>query len=232
MAAKKNPNNTLPQTVDTDSAPSSSITYANEVVAIIAGLAANEVEGIAGMCNANGSILGKNRNVTRGVKVEIGTEEAAVDLYVVVEYGVPIQRAAMDAQESVRKAIESMTGLHVVRVDVHVQSVSFEKENKALQAGAASAALEAGDEPEDTVNAAASVPEIPHAASISEAEPVKVPDPVDDLPPEENTPVTKSDIPNPRKKSSKARKPASSVKEPQAGGNETAEQSEGNGQGG
>ena len=45
MAAKKNPNNTLPQTVDTDSAPSSTITYANEVVAIIAGLAANEVEG-------------------------------------------------------------------------------------------------------------------------------------------------------------------------------------------
>ena len=80
MAAKKNPNNTLPQTVETDSAPSSTITYANEVVAIIAGLAANEVEGIAGMCNANGSILGKNRNVTRGVKVEIGTEEAAVDL--------------------------------------------------------------------------------------------------------------------------------------------------------
>ena len=62
-----------------------------------------------------------------------------------MEYGTPIQRAAMDAQESVRKAIESMTGLHVVRVDVHVQSVSFEKENSALQAGAASAALEAGE---------------------------------------------------------------------------------------
>ena len=169
MAAKKNPNNTLPQTVDTDSAPSSTITYANEVVAIIAGLAANEVEGIAGMCNANGSILGKNRNVTRGVKVEIGTEEAAVDLYVVVEYGVPIQRAAMDAQESVRKAIESMTGLHVVRVDVHVQSVSFEKENKALQAGAASAALEAGDETESI--------RTPVSDPVPEA-PQNVPDPI------------------------------------------------------
>ena len=144
MAAKKDPTNALPLTVENDQTPSATITYATDVVAIIAGLAANEVEGIAGMCNVSGNILNKNRNVTRGVKVEMGTEEVAVDLYVVVEYGTPIQRAAMDAQESVRKAIESMTGLHVVRVDVHVQSVSFERENKALQAGAASAALEAG----------------------------------------------------------------------------------------
>lgn len=149
MAAKKETNSTLPLAADNDTTPSAKITYANEVVAIIAGLAANEVEGIAGMCSVGGSILSKNRNVTKGVKVEIGTEEAAVDLYVIVEYGTPIQRAAMDAQENVRKAIESMTGLHVVRVDVHVQGVSFEKENKALQSGAESAALVAGEaEPE------------------------------------------------------------------------------------
>ncbi len=149
MSAKKDPNGSLPLTPDTDTTPSAKITYANEVVAIIAGLAANEVEGIAGMCSISGNILSKNRNVTKGVKVEIGTEEAAVDLYVIVEYGTPIQRASMDAQENVRKAIESMTGLHVVRVDVHVQGVSFEKENSALQSGAQSAALEAGEtEPE------------------------------------------------------------------------------------
>lgn len=145
MAAKKDMNSTLPQAAENDTAPSAKITYANEVVAIIAGLAANEVEGIAGMCSVSGNILSKNRNVTKGVKVEIGTEEVAVDLYVIVEYGTPIQRASLDAQENVRKAIESMTGLHVVRVDVHVQGVSFEKENKALQSGAESAALEAGD---------------------------------------------------------------------------------------
>ena len=149
MSAKKDPNGSLPLTPDTDTTPSAKITYANEVVAIIAGLAAHEVEGIAGMCSISGNILSKNRNVTKGVKVEIGTEEAAVDLYVIVEYGTPIQRASMDAQENVRKAIESMTGLHVVRVDVHVQGVSFEKENSALQSGAQSAALEAGEtEPE------------------------------------------------------------------------------------
>lgn len=149
MAAKKEMNSTLPLNTDNDTTPSATVSYANEVVAIIAGLAANEVEGIAGMCSISGNILSKNRNVTKGVKVEIGTEEAAVDLYVIVEYGTPIQRASMDAQENVRKAIESMTGLHVVRVDVHVQGVSFEKENKAIQSGVENAALEAGTaEPE------------------------------------------------------------------------------------
>ena len=142
MAAKIRDNN-LPTSVD-DDAPKNSITFANEVVAVIAGIAANEVEGIAGMCSVNTSILGKNRNITKGVKVEIGVEEVSVDLYVIVEYGTPIQKACMDAQESVRKSIESMTGLHVVRVDVHVQSVSFEKENKAMQAGKDQAVLEPG----------------------------------------------------------------------------------------
>ena len=110
------------------------------------------------MCNTSGSILSKNRNITKGVKVEIGTEEASVDLYVVIEYGTPIQKAAQDAQENVRKAIESMTGLHVVRVDVHVQGVSFDKENSALEAGQETAVLSAGEEP-----AAPAQPEEPAA---------------------------------------------------------------------
>lgn len=142
MAMKKD---NLPQTVENDMEQGNSITYANEVVAIIAGVAAGEVEGIAGMCSVSGiDILGRNKNITRGVKVEIGTEEASVDLYIIVEYGTPIQKAAQDAQENVRKAIETMTGLHVVRVDVHVQGVSFEKENSALEAGK-QVKLEAGE---------------------------------------------------------------------------------------
>ena len=160
---------TLPQNME-DLTPSSNITYNNEVVAIIAGLAANEVEGIAGMCTVSGSI---------SVKVEVGTEEVAVDLYVIVEYGIPIQRAAADAQENVRKAIESMTGLHVVRVDVHVQSVSFEQDKKALQAGAQQAVLAAGEVEEpvrlpekEKEPAPAPAPEAPVAA-----EPVKKPAP-------------------------------------------------------
>ena len=165
MAAKTD-KNTLPLNTE-DTTPSSNITYNNEVVAIIAGLAANEVEGIAGMCNVSGSIMSKNRNITKGVKVEVGTEEVAVDLYVIVEYGIPIQRAAADAQENVRKAIESMTGLHVVRVDVHVQSVSFEQDKKALQAGAQQAALAAGEVVEQV--------KLPETEKPAAAEPVKAP---------------------------------------------------------
>ena len=141
MAGKKD---NLPLNLEQENARDSTITYANEVIAIIAGVAANEVEGIAGMCTSGGfsDIIGKNRNITKGVRVEIGTEETSVDLYVIIEYGTPIQKAAQDAQENVRKAIETMTGLHVVRVDVHVQGVSFEKENKALASGMQNAVLE------------------------------------------------------------------------------------------
>lgn len=141
MASKKD---NLPLTLDQDNNTTGTITYANEVIAIIAGVATNEVEGVAGMCSGNGigDVFGRNRNITKGVKVELGTEEAAVDVYLVIEYGTPIQTAAANVQENVRKAIESMTGLHVVRVDVHVQGVSFEKENNALNAGAKKALAE------------------------------------------------------------------------------------------
>ena len=200
MAAKKAPSNALPLMMDNDQTPSATITYANEVVAIIAGLAANEVEGIAGMSSISQNILSKNRNVTRGVKVEMGTEEVAVDLYVIVEYGTPIQRAAMDAQESVRKAIESMTGLHVVRVDVHVTSVSFEKENKALQAGAASAALEAGvvepDEEPEVKPAEQPKPELKKPEPAKPAEqPKEKPEEPADKPAENEKPADQPDKP-------------------------------------
>ena len=129
MAQKKEE---LPVNADVDLQNGGTITYANEVISTIAGVAANEIDGIAGMCISGGlsDIIGRNRNVTRGVKVDIGSEEASFDLYVIVEYGQPIQKVCHDVQENVRKAIESMTGLHVVRVDVHVQGVSFEKEKQ------------------------------------------------------------------------------------------------------
>ena len=138
MAQKKE---TLPARVDVDLQNGGTITYATEVIATIAGVAANEVEGIAGMCVSGGigEILGRNRNITKGVKVEVGSQEAAVDLYTIMEYGYPIPKVAGEVQENVRKALESLTGLHVVRVDVHVQGVSFEKEKKAAQSN-----LEAG----------------------------------------------------------------------------------------
>ena len=87
---------------------------ANEVVGVIAGLAATEVEGVAGMSGglAGGiaEMLGR-RNLSKGVKVEVGEEQAAIDLFVVVEYGVRIPDVAWKIQENVKRAIEGMTGL-------------------------------------------------------------------------------------------------------------------------
>jgi len=106
-----------------------SIRIAEEVVAIIAGLAATEVPGVAGMSGgiAGGitEMLGR-RNLAKGVKVEVGEKEAAVDLYIIVEYGVRIPEVAMRIQDSVKRAIESMTGLTVVEVNIHVQGVNMQ----------------------------------------------------------------------------------------------------------
>ena len=108
-----------------------SIRIADEVVSVIAGLAATEVEGIAGMSGGIVSgvteMLGR-KNFTKGVKVEVGEKEAAVDLYIVVKYGVRIPDVALAAQENVKQAIETMTGLSVVEVNVHVQGVGFPSE--------------------------------------------------------------------------------------------------------
>ena len=124
-------NENLPVHVATSLSDVGSITYANEVIAIIAGMAASEIDGVAEMGGAASivDILGRGRKpVTKGVKVEVGSEEASIDLILTVEYGKPIHKVCRDVQESVRKSIETMTGLHVVKVDVHVLGVSFERE--------------------------------------------------------------------------------------------------------
>ncbi|MGC7873536.1 Asp23/Gls24 family envelope stress response protein [Desulfosporosinus sp. FKB] len=106
-----------------------SIRIADEVVEVIAGLAASEVEGVVGMSGGFvgdlAQMLGRNKNLSKGVKVEVGEHEVAVDLFIVVEYGVSIPEVAYKVQEAVKDAIESMTGLRVVEANVHVQGVNF-----------------------------------------------------------------------------------------------------------
>ena len=112
------------------------ITYANEVIATIVSVATTEVDGISGIAGAAGSItgiLGKGSKTPRGVKVDVNGNDINVDVSVTVDYGMPIQKVGRNAQENVRKSIESMTGLHVDKVDLHVVGVSFEKENQELQ---------------------------------------------------------------------------------------------------
>jgi len=67
--------------------------------------------------------------LAKGVKVEVGEEEAAIDLFMIVNYGSRIPDVAWAVQENVKKAIENMTGLRVIKVNVHVQGVIFPQEN-------------------------------------------------------------------------------------------------------
>ena len=103
-----------------------------DVVSTIAGIAATEVEGVAEMYSSfAGGIaerLGAKKNTSKGVKVEMNGENAAIDLYIVVNYGVRIPELAWEIQENVKKNVESMTGLEVSKVNIHIEGVKFEKE--------------------------------------------------------------------------------------------------------
>ncbi|MER5567281.1 Asp23/Gls24 family envelope stress response protein [Streptomyces goshikiensis] len=106
-------------------------TIADSVVEKIAGMAAREVPGIhslgSGMSRTLGAVTdmvpGGRPSVSRGVKVEVGERQAAVDLDVVVEYGVPIVDLAAEVRTSVITAVERMTGLEVVEVNIAVDDV-------------------------------------------------------------------------------------------------------------
>jgi len=109
------------------------VKIADDVVAIIAEIAAKEVKGVyamsGGIADSITEILGK-KNPSKGVKVEVGEKEAAIDLYIVVDYGVRIPDVSWQIQENVKKAVETMTGLIVVEVNIHIQGVNMEKEIK------------------------------------------------------------------------------------------------------
>lgn len=110
------------------------IKIAVEVVATIAGIAAKEIEGVAGMCgNLAGGIaefLGNKKSPTKGVKVEIKEEEAVIDLFIIAKYGIRIPELAWEIQENVKNSVESMTGLTVEKVNIHVDGISFEKDKE------------------------------------------------------------------------------------------------------
>lgn len=112
-----------------------------DVITVIAHTVACEVEGVAGM-NANiaeniSSVLGR-KNPTKGVKVEINGKDVTIDFYILVDYGARIPEVAWRIQEKVKSAVESMTGMNVAAINIHVQGISFDKlkEEKRLDESA------------------------------------------------------------------------------------------------
>lgn len=104
------------------------VKIANDVVATIAGLAATEIDGVAGM---SGGIVGGiaemlgRKNLTKGVKVEVSEKETVIDVFIIIEYGYPIPKVARGVQNSIKAAVENMTGLKPLAVNIHVQGVNF-----------------------------------------------------------------------------------------------------------
>lgn len=104
---------------------SGSINYANDVLAKIAALATDEIDGVMGTSGGGLSDMLGVKN--RGIKVSLEDEKAVIDLNIVVEYGKKLHEVSRAVQENVKKAIESMTALKVEAVNVHVHSIHVEK---------------------------------------------------------------------------------------------------------
>ncbi len=109
------------------------IRIADEVVATVAGLAAVEVEGVANMSGGWGTDLveklGK-KNFGKGIKVEVKDDETAIDIFLSIQFGYAIPQVAENVQKEVKTAVETMTGLKVTAVNVHIVAVSMKKANE------------------------------------------------------------------------------------------------------
>ena len=106
------------------------VQIADEVVAIIAGLAATEVEGVASMAgNITNELVGKlgMKNLSKGIKVTVEDGVVRVDVALNVAYGYSVPKICQKVQEKVKASIENMTGLEVSSVNIRIASVSMEK---------------------------------------------------------------------------------------------------------
>lgn len=109
------------------------IKISNDVVSSIAGIAVSEVPGVYGMAGglAGGisEVFSGKKNLSKGIRVEVGDKETKIDVNIIVEYGVRIPDIAFDIQNRVKKAVETMTGLKVSAVNINIQGINI-AENK------------------------------------------------------------------------------------------------------
>ncbi len=122
-------------TIENQEGESSNIKISNEVVAVIAGKAVSEAPGVyamaGGFAGGISEVLSGKKNLSKGIKVEVGEKETRIDVNIIVEYGTRIPDVAFDIQNRVKSAVEGMTGLKVVAVNVHVQGVNTETQEES-----------------------------------------------------------------------------------------------------
>ena len=119
------------KTVQIKSDPVGDVRIADEVVAIIAGLAATEVEGVASMAgNITNELVSKlgMKNLSKGVKISVKDNQVSVALALNLKYGYQIPEVSKTVQERVKSAIETMTGLEVSNVNIRIAAVNMEAE--------------------------------------------------------------------------------------------------------
>ena len=122
------------ETVEISEANNEEIKIADDVVSVIAGKAVSEISGVAGMAGgfAGGisEVFSGKKNLSKGIKVDVGEKEVKIDVNIIVEYGARIPDVAFEIQNRVKKAVETMTGLNVSSVNVHVQGVNIPEDKK------------------------------------------------------------------------------------------------------
>ena len=113
------------------------IKISNDVVASIAGVAVSEVQGVysmaGGIAGGISEVFGGKKNLAKGIKVEVGEKETKIDVNIIVEYGVRIPDVAFEIQGRVKKAVETMTGLKVSGVNIHVQGIKTNNLNEVKE---------------------------------------------------------------------------------------------------
>lgn len=123
----------LDDVINDASMENGTVRISNDVVAIIAGVAATEISGVVGM---SGGITGGitemlgMKNLSKGVKVELEDKEVTIDLFIIVEYGSRISELGEKIQQNVKQTVETMTGLNVISVNVNIQGVNIPRESK------------------------------------------------------------------------------------------------------
>lgn len=120
-----------------DEEPVGNIKISVEVVSTIAGIAASEINGVSCMytsfVDGVAQRLGARKNTSKGVRVDMTEKTVTIDLYIVVEYGIKIPELAWEIQENVKTKVESMTGLSVEKVNIHIEGISFNGADNAAE---------------------------------------------------------------------------------------------------
>lgn len=110
------------------------VKISDEVVSVIAGIAAEEIKGVEDLQQLGGNnisqLLKGKKNIGKNVKVTLNENSAVIDLNLAVEYGIKIPEVVSAVQENVKRTVETMTGLNVDSVNINVQSIYIPKTEK------------------------------------------------------------------------------------------------------